>query len=129
MQPRKDGLGTPPFLGFFLLLHVTTAPEYFEHKHRTFNAPTFGDIGSRVGDAQFWGYFGNPILGRNPPRNPLPSQEGRFLAGFLGRKPPLPIPLRGQEPPFLDPSYDPSYPEAIAHKAVRWGLNCIVPPH
>ena len=43
----------PPLPRVFLLLHVTTAPEDFEHKHRTFNAPTLGDIGSRVGDAQF----------------------------------------------------------------------------
>ena len=60
----------PPLSRVFLLLHVTTAPEDFEHKHSTFNAPTLGDIGSRVGDAQFWGVFGNPVLGRNPPRNP-----------------------------------------------------------
>ena len=45
--PRMDGPETPPPLPrVFLLLHVTTAPEDFEHKHRTFNAPTLGDIGS-----------------------------------------------------------------------------------
>ena len=96
----------PPLPRVFLLLHVTTAPEDFEHKHHTFNAPTLGDIGSRVGDAQFWGVFGNPVLGKNPPRNP-PSWRGRgFLGGFLGKNPPLPRPLPGREPPFLDPSYD-----------------------
>ena len=78
----------PPLPRFFLLLHVTTAPEHFEHKHHTFNAPTLGDIGSRVGAAQFWGVFGNPVLGKNPPRNP-PSWPGRGVPrGVPGQEPP-----------------------------------------
>ena len=78
----------PPLPRVFLLLHVTTAPEDFEHKHHTFNAPTLGDIGSRVGDAQFWGVFGNPVLGKNPPRNP-PSRPGRGVPrGVPGQEPP-----------------------------------------
>ena len=64
----KEGWpGNPPIPRVFLLLHVTTPPEDFEHKHHTFNAPTLGDIGSRVGDAQFWGVFGNPVFGQEPP--------------------------------------------------------------
>ena len=47
----------------------------------------------------------------------------------MGRNPPLTRPLPSQEPQFLDPSYDPSCPEAIAHKSIRLGLNHIVPPH
>ena len=83
----------PPFPRVFLLLHVTTAPEDFEDKHRTFNAPNLGDVGSWVGDAQFWGVFGNPVLGKNPPRN-LPSWSGRGVPRGVGGKEP---------PPFLDP--------------------------
>ena len=78
----------PPLPRVFLLLHVTTAPQDFEHKHHTFNAPTLGDIGSRVRDAQFWGSFGNPVLGKNPPRNP-PSWPGRGVPrGVLGQEHP-----------------------------------------
>ena len=45
----------PPLPRVFLLLHVTTAPEHLEHKQYIFNAPTLGDVGSRVGMRNvFW---------------------------------------------------------------------------
>ena len=98
----KEGwLGIPPLSRVSLLLHVTTAPEGFEHKHRTFNAPTLGDVGSRVGDAQFWGVFGNPVWARTPLGTPPPGQEGGLARAFLGRKhpPPLLDPFLGRNPP------------------------------
>ena len=70
-----------------------TAPEDFEDKHRTFNAPTLRDVGSRVGDALLWGVFGNPVLGRYPPRNPPSWPRRGVCRGVYGQEP----------PPFLDP--------------------------
>ena len=69
---------------------VATAREDFEHKHRTFKAPILGDIASRVGDAQFRGVFGNPVSGRNPPRNP-PSWAGRGVPNGVPRQEPPPL--------------------------------------
>ena len=129
VQPRMDGLGTPPFLGFFYSYTLRRHPKTL-NKNTT---PSMHLLWGTLGPGSVYPIFGvfleTPFWARTPLGTPLPSQEGGFLGGFLGRNPPLPRPLPGQEPPFLDPSYDPSCPEAIAHKSVRWGLNRIVPPH
>ena len=129
VQPRKDGLGTPLFLGFFyaytLRRHSKTLNTHTAPSMRLF----WETLGPGLVMPNFWVFLETPFSGVNPPRNP-PSWPGRGVpGGFVGRNPPLPRPLPGQEPPFLDPSGDPSYPEAVAHKSVRWGLNRIVPPH
>ena len=129
VQPRKDGLGTPPFLGFFYSYTLGRHPKTLN----TNTAPSmhllWGTLGPGLVMPNFGCFWNTPFWARTPLGTPLPGQEGGFLGGFLGRNPPLPRPLPGQEPPFLDPSYDPSCPEAIAHKSFRWGLNRMVPPH
>ena len=129
VQPRKDGLGTPPFLGFFYSYTLRRHPKTLNPNTTPSTRLLWGTLGPGLVMPNFGVFLETPFWAGTPLGTPLPSQEGGFLGGFLGRNPPLPIPLPGQEPPFLDPSYDPSCPEAIAHKSVRWGLNRIVPPH
>ena len=129
VQPRKDGLGTPPFLGFFDSYTLRRHPKTLNTNTAASMRLLWGTLGPGLLMTNFGVFLETPFWARTPLGTPLPSQEGGFLGGFLGRNPPPPIPLPGQEPPFLDPSYDPSCPEAIAHKSGRWGLNRIVPPH
>ena len=85
----------------------------------------------------FLGVFYSYTLRRHPKTlntNTAPSM--RLLWGMLGPRLVMPnfgvfleTPFWAGTPPFLDSSYDPAGPKAIAHKSVRWGLNRIVPPH
>ena len=143
VQPRKDGLGTPPFLGFFYSYTLRRHPKTLNTNTAPSMRLLWGTLGPGPVMPNFGVFLETPFWAGTPLGTPLPSQVGGFLGGFLGGNPPppflypflgrnphpLPIPLPGQEPPFLDPPYDPSCPEAIAHKSVRWGLNRIVPPH
>ena len=119
----------PPFLGFFYSYTLRPHPKTLNTNTTPSMHLIWGTLGPGSVMPNFGVFLETPFWARTPLGTPLPGQEGGFLGGFLGRNPPLPRPLRGQEPPFLDPSYDPSCPEAIAHKSVRWGLNRIVPPH
>ena len=101
----------PPLPRVFLLLYVTTAPEDFEQKHLPSKPLLRGTLGPGLVIPNFGVFLETPFWAGIPLGTPLPS------------------PLTGQEPPFLDPSYDPSCPEAIAHKSLCWGLNRIVPLH
>ena len=118
VQPRKDGLGTPPFLGFFYSYTLRRHPKTLNTNTTPSMHLLWGTLGPGSVMPNFGVFLETPFWARTPLGTPLPNQEGGFLGGFLGRN-----------PPFLDPSYDPSCPEAIAHKSVCWGLNRIVPPH
>ena len=129
MQPRKDRLGTPPFLGFFYSYTLRRHPKTLNINTAPSTRLLCGTLDPGLVMPNFGVFLETPFRAGTPLGTPLPSREGGFLGGFLGKNPPLPIPLPGQEAPFLDPSYDPSCPEAIAHKSVHRGLNRIVPPH
>ena len=119
----------PPFPTVFLLLQLRRHPKTLNTNTAPSMRLLWGTLGPGLVMPNFGVFLETPFLARTPLATPFLGHEGGFLGGFLGRSPPLPRPLPGQEPPFLNPSYDPSCPEAIAHKSVRWGLNGIVPPH
>ena len=69
MQPRKDGLGTPPFLGFFysytLRLHPKTLNTNTAPSTRLF----WGTLGPGLVMPNFGVFLETPFW-VNPPRNP-----------------------------------------------------------
>ena len=96
VQPRKDGLGTPPpFLGFFYSYTLQRHPKTLN----TNTAPSIGlfwvTLGPGLVMPNFWVFLETPFWATTPQGTPLPSQEGGFLGRFLGRNPPLPRPLPG----------------------------------
>ena len=119
----------PPCLGFFYSYTLQRHPKALNTNAAPSMRLLWGTLGPGLAMPNFGVFLETPFWARTPLGTPLHGQEGGFLGGFLGRNSPLPRPLPGHEPPFLHPSYDPSRPEAIAHKSVRSGLNRIVPPH
>ena len=119
VQRRKDGLAGPPFLGFFYSYTLRRHPKTLNTNTTPSMHLLWWTLGPRSVMPNFGVFLETPFWARTPLGTPLPSQEGGVAGGFVGRKPPLPRPLLGQEPPFLDPSYDPSCHEAIAHKSVH----------
>ena len=103
VQPRKDGLGIPPFLGFFYSYTLRRHPKTLNTNTAPSMRLLWGTLGPGLVMPNFGVFLETPFWAGTPLGNPLPSPEGGFLGGFLGRNPPLPISLLGQEPPLPRP--------------------------
>ena len=99
MQPREDGLGTPPFLVFFYSYMLRRHPKALN----TTTAPSMRLLWGTLGPGFVMSNFGvlleTPFWATTPLGTPLLSREGGFLRGFLGGNPPFLDPFLGRNPP------------------------------
>ena len=75
VQPRKDGLGTPPFLGFFYSYTLRRHPKTLNTNTTPSMHLFWGTLGPGSVMPNF-GVFLEPLFGQEPPKNP-PSWPGR----------------------------------------------------
>ena len=99
VQSRKDGLGTPPFLGFFYSYTLRRHPK----TSNTNTAPSmrllWGTLGPGLVMPNFGVFLEAPFWAGTPLETPLLGQKGGFLGGFLGRNPPFLDSFQGRYPP------------------------------
>ena len=90
VQPRKDGLGTPPpFQGFFYSYTLRRHPKTLNTSTAPSMRVLWGTLGPGLVMPNFEVFLDTPFWAGTPLGTPLPSLEGGFLGGFLGKNPPF----------------------------------------
>ena len=80
VQPRKDGLGTPPFLGVFYSYTLRRHPKLLNTNTAPSKRLRWGTLGPGLVMPNFGVFLGTPFWAGTPLGTPLPGSEPPFLA-------------------------------------------------
>ena len=97
--PRKDGLGTPPFLGFFYSYTLRRHPKTLNTNTTPSMHLLWGTLGPGSVMPNFAVFLETPFWATTPLGTPLPGQEGGFVVGSWAGNPPFLDPFLGKNPP------------------------------